>query len=118
MTAHIKVRAAPWLDVTSVEIIGGTTPPPPGTHGMNAAATVSLFKTSIPSHPLVMGKEEGSAEEVDARMVRYESDIPLKVHEGTHWIIAIVRGERPMDDALPFMPIQPLAFTNPIYIAH
>ena len=32
------------------------------------------------------------------------------------WILAIVRGERQMDDALPFMPIQPLAFTNPIYL--
>lgn len=118
LTTHLKVRAAPWIDVTSIEILGGTTPPAPGTHGMNAAATVSLFKGSVPSHPLVMGKEEGTPEEIQARTVRFDQDIPIKVPEGTHWIIAIVRGDRPMDDALPFMPIQPLAFTNPIYIAH
>ncbi|MBX3231765.1 MAG: PHP domain-containing protein [Labilithrix sp.] len=118
LTARLKVRAAPWLDVTSVEILGGTTPPPPSTHGMNAASTVSLFKAAVQSKPLQLGREEGTLEEAQARTLRFEQEIPISVPEGTHWVIAIARGERPMDDALPFMPIQPLAFTNPVYIAH
>jgi len=28
-----------------------------------------------------------------------------------------VRGTRAMDDVLPYMPIQPLAFTNPIWLS-
>jgi hypothetical protein len=118
VTAHVKVRAAPWIDVTSVEIIAGTTPPPAGTHGMNAAATVSLWKQSLPTHPLQMGKEEGALEEAQARTLRFEGDVPIRIPDGSHWVIAIVRGERAMDDALPFMPIQPMAFTNPIWISH
>jgi hypothetical protein len=118
VNAHVKVRAAPWVDVTSVEIIGGTTPPTPGTHGMNAAAVVSLWKQSVPTHPLQLGKEEGTLEEAQQRTVRFDADVPIKIPDGSHWVIAIVRGERAMDDALPFMPIQPLAFSNPIYVAH
>ena len=118
VTAHVKVRAAPWIDLTSIEIIGGTTPPPPGTHGMNAAAIVSLWKETLPSHPLQTGKEEGTLEEAQARTVRFEGDVAIKIPDGTHWVIVIARGDRPMDDALPFMPIQPLAFSNPIYVAH
>jgi hypothetical protein len=118
LNAHVKVRAVPWIDITSIEIIGGTTPPSPGTHGMDASAVVSLWKQTLPSKPLQMGKEEGTLEEAQSRTLRFEGDAPIKVHEGTHWIIVVVRGERPMDDALPFMPIQPLAFSNPIYIAH
>ena len=28
----------------------------------------------------------------------------------------IARGERRMDDVLPFMPVPPFGFTNPIYV--
>ena len=116
ISGHIRVRAAPWVDVTSVEVIAGL-PPPAGTKAP-FNATVSLYKTSVPSRPTAMGKEEGRLDEAQARTLRYESDVSLKVPEGAKWIIAIVRGERAMDDALPFMPIQPLAFTNPVWIAH
>lgn len=116
-TAHVKVRAAPWIDLTSIEILAGTTPPPPGTHGMNAAATVSLWKQSLPSHPPQMGKEEGPLEEAQARTLRFEEDVPITIPDGSNWIIVVARGDRAMDDALPFMPIQPLGFSNPIYVA-
>jgi hypothetical protein len=117
---RIKVRAAPWIDVTSVEIIAGlpAPPPPPAQHGFNvpAGSIASLFKAAVVSHPTQLGKEEGKLEEAQARTVRFDGDLTLKVPDSARWIIAIVRGERAMDDALPFMPIQPLAFTNPIWL--
>jgi len=33
------------------------------------------------------------------------------------FVVVVVRGNRTMDDVLPYMPIQPLAFTNPIWLA-
>jgi hypothetical protein len=119
LSGKLKVRAAPWIDVTSVEVIAGL-PPPAAGHGFSATpgSTVSLFKAAVPSHPLGLGKEEGKLDEVHARTLRFETDLSLKPPEGARWIVVIVRGDRPMDDALPFMAIQPLAFTNPIYLGH
>jgi hypothetical protein len=116
--ARLKVRAAPWVDVTSIEILAGLPPPPQPPHGgaTTSGSTVSLFKTTIPSHPTQMGKEEGTLEEAHARTLRWEGEVALKIPETARWVVAMVRGDRAMDDALPFMPIQPLAFTNPIYI--
>ena len=63
-----------------------------------------------------MQKGEGTLEELQARTVRFEAELDLRPPESARWVIAIVRGDRVMDDAIPFMPIQPLAFTNPIYL--
>lgn len=119
VNAKLKVRAAPWLDVTSIEIIAGVPPPPPphGAYATVVSGTQSLFKQAVASQPTQMGREEGKLEELHARTVRFDNDsIPLKIPDGAKWVIVIVRGERAMDDALPFMQIQPLAFTNPIYL--
>ena len=78
---------------------------------------VPLFKKSLPSRPTKLGAEEGTLEEAAARALRFESDLALQLPEGARWVVAVVRGDRPLDDALPFMPVQPLAFTNPIWIA-
>jgi hypothetical protein len=114
LNGRLKVRAAPWIDVTSVEVIAGV--PPLAPHVPSTVA--SVFKSPVQSRPTYLGKEEGNLEESYARTVRFETDLQLRVPEGARWLIAIVRGERKMDDALPFMPIQPLAFTNPIYLPH
>jgi hypothetical protein len=113
----IRVLAAPWIDVTSLELIAGLPPPAPThTYATPPGSTVSIYKAPIPSRPLQVEKEEGTLEELQSRSVRFETELALKLPEGARWVIAIVRGERLMDDALPFMPIQPLAFTNPIYL--
>lgn len=120
LSGKLKVRAAPWIDVTSVEVIAGLPPPSPSPHTYSTApgSTVSLFKAPVVSKPTELGKAEGKLDELHARTIRFETDLSLKVPEAARWIIVIVRGDRAMDDALPFMPIQPLAFTNPIYLGH
>jgi hypothetical protein len=111
IAGRLKVRAAPWIDVTSVEVIAGVP-----SHGHGPGSVVSLYKTTVASKPTVLGKEEGQLEEVQARTIRLDTDLSLRLPDGARWVIAVARGDRRMDDALPFMPIQPLAFTNPIYI--
>ncbi len=125
-SGKLRIRAAPWVDVTSVEVIVGFAPSPPSpTPGGATAALVPgagrrevLFKSKIPSRPTRLGKEEGTLEEAAARTVRLETDLNLAIPEGARWIAVVVRGDRALDDALPFMPIQPLAFTNPIWFTH
>ncbi len=116
INGRLKVHAAPWIDVTSVEIIAGL--PPAASHTYSAApgSTVSLYKTPMPTKPTQLGKAEGTLEEAHKRTLRLDTEVTLKVPETARWMIAIVRGDRVMDDVLPFMPIQPLAFTNPIYL--
>jgi len=113
VSGKLRVRAAPWVDVTSVEILVGT-----AAGGQPAAGRRdTVFKAAVVSRPTKLGKEEGTAEEAAARTIRFESDFSFKLPEGARWVVVIARGERKIDDALPFMPIQPLGFTSPVWIA-
>jgi len=98
LTAKLRVRAAPWVDVTAVDILAGIPPQAKDQVG----TVVSVYKKSIPSTHDV---------------VRFDESLSIDLPAGARWIIVIARGERPLDDVLPFMPIQPLGFTNPVWIA-
>jgi hypothetical protein len=98
---HIRVRAAPWVDVTRVEIVVG-------------GRVVQSF--DVPSRPTQLGAEEGTLEEARARTIRFDRDIEVPVGPDNGWVQVIARGERRMDDVLPFMPVPPMGFTNPVYV--
>lgn len=123
VAGKLRVSAAPWVDVTSVEVITGFPPSPPSAAGSPSGAVPStpgrreiLFQSKIPSRPTRLGRPEGTLEEAGARTVRFETTLNLKVPDGARWIVVVVRGDRQLDDVLPFMPIQPLAFTNPVWL--
>ena len=99
--AHVRVRAAPWLDVTRVEIV------------VSGHVAQSF---DVPSRPTKLGPEEGSLEEAQGRTIRFDRDLDLSIGEGNGWVQVVARGDRRMDDVLPFMPVPPLAFTNPVYV--
>lgn len=114
---HVRVLAAPWVDVTTLEIV---------------AQGQVLAKRTFPSRPLGLGPEVGSLEEAEARTVRWEGDVDVTLPPPPppppsvpgkpdaparpQWLIAIAKGDRKMDDILPFMPVAPMAFTNPVWI--
>jgi hypothetical protein len=98
---HVRVRAAPWVDVTEVEIVV-------------SGRVVQTFE--VPTRPTQLGPEVGSLEEARARTIRFDHDIDLLIGDSNGWVQVIARGERRMDDVLPFMPVPPLAFTNPVYV--
>jgi hypothetical protein len=99
--AHVRVRAAPWVDVTQLEIVAGGK---------------VLVTIPIPGRPTGIGKETGDAAELAARVLRYEGNVPLTLEPGTRWVLAIARGKRKLDDVLPFMPVEPIGLTNPVWI--
>ena len=98
---HLVVRAAPWIDVTSATLV---------------VRGVASQTFDVPTRAMLTGPEEGPLEEAQARTVRLDTQVGLDVGAEPTWVMVVVRGTRPMDDILPFMPIAPLAFTNPIYI--
>jgi hypothetical protein len=110
MHARLRVRAPPWMDITQVEIVAGDP-------GGAAKSHVVVHRAAVSSRPTETGKEVGSLAQAAARTVRYEADLALALPEGARWVVAIARGERRMDDALAFMPVQPFAFTNPVWLA-
>ncbi len=99
--AHVRVRAAPWVDVTRVDVVVG-------------GHVVQSF--DVPSRPTQLGPEEGTLEQVQERTIRFDRDVDVAVGPDNGWVQVIARGERRMDDVLPFMPVPPLAFTNPVYV--
>jgi hypothetical protein len=98
---HVVVRAAPWVDVTSVEIV---------------AASLSLKTFPVPSRPTTLGPEPGTLGEAEARTVRFDQEFTLPLGPASTWVVAVARGTRRLDDILPFMPTVPLAFTNPVWV--
>jgi hypothetical protein len=106
LRGHLRIRAAPWIDVSRAEIVVG------GTAG--GASVVRTY--DVPSRPTQLGAEPGTLDEAGARTLRFDRDIEVPVGAENTWVQVIARGERRMDDVLPFMPVPPLAFTNPVYV--
>jgi hypothetical protein len=103
---HLRVRAAPWIDVTRIDVFAG-----------QIGGSWRLVQSySSPGRPLEIGSEPGTLEEASARTIRFDDDIEVPVGPDNGWIQIVARGDRRMDDILPFMPVPPLAFTNPIYV--
>ncbi len=101
LKGHLRIRAAPWVDVTSAEVIVGGKP----------IATIP-----IAPRPFTVGPEAGEKDEAQARTTRYDDELLVPVPPENTWVVVIVRGDRKMDDALPFMPVPPRAFTNPVFV--
>jgi hypothetical protein len=101
LPVHVTVRAAPWVDVTSLEVVVGGQ---------------EVQKTAIPSRPTGLGPPEGTLDEEQARTVRFDGQVSVPVGPDSTWMMVLARGARPMDDILPFMPVTPLGFSNPIWI--
>jgi len=101
LTGHLRIRAAPWVDVTKVEIVVG-------------GKVVQNFE--VTSRPTQLGAEPGTLAEAGERTIRFDRDITVAVGPDNGWVQIIARGERRMDDVLPFMPVPPLGFTNPVYV--
>jgi hypothetical protein len=101
VAGHVRVRAAPWIDVTRIEVVTG-------------GRVVQTY--DVPSRPTRVGPEPGTLEEAAARTVRFDQDIDVPVGPNNGWVQIIARGERRMDDVLPFMPVPPMGFTNPVYV--
>jgi hypothetical protein len=91
-----------------VEIVVG------GVGGAGGATVAQTYE--VPSRPTQLGPEPGTLDEAGARTVRFDRDIEVAVGAENTWVQVIARGERRMDDVLPFMPVPPLAFTNPVYV--
>lgn len=101
LKGHVRIVAAPWVDVSRVEVI----------------VDGKLAQTfDVPSRPTQLGPELGTLAEAQARTVRFDADFDVRVGPDNGWVQIIARGDRRMDDVLPFMPVPPLAFTNPVYV--
>ena len=98
---HLRVRAAPWVDVSRIDIV------------VSGKVVQTL---EVPSRPTQLGPEPGTLAEAQDRTIRFDRDIEVAVGPDNGWIQIVARGLRPMDDVLPFMPVPPLGFTNPIYV--
>jgi hypothetical protein len=99
---HVAITAAPWIDVTDVEVLLGTT---------------SVTRVPIPAKPRLAAAAPRDLATARANALRFERDFDVPFEGASKFVVVVVRGTRPMDDVLPYMPIQPFAFTNPIWLA-
>jgi hypothetical protein len=114
LRGHLRVRAAPWVDISHVEIVVGDQVGNPDRGSAPLATVVQTI--DVPSRPTEIGPEPGTLEEAQDRTIRLDRDLLVPMGPTNAWVQVIVRGDRRMDDVLPFMPVPPLAFTNPVYV--
>lgn len=103
LSARVTIRAPPWLDVSSFEVIAGNQ---------------QIHHQSLPARELAAGGDGGSNEEAIDRAVRFDGDIQLAIPPAARWVVLIARGDGADDDAIPGIRLRPLAFTQPIWLAH
>ena len=101
--AHVTVRAAPWIDVTSLDIV------------VSGRVVQTI---AIPKRLTTTGPEPGSLAEAQLRTLRLEETVNIDVGATDGWMLLVARGERKLDDVLPSMPVTPMAFTNPVWLLH
>jgi hypothetical protein len=66
--------------------------------------------------PTQLGPLTESLVELQARSIRLDVDLHVDLPKVPTWVVVVSRGTRLLDDVLPFMPVPPRAFTNPIWI--
>jgi hypothetical protein len=103
---HLRVRAAPWVDVASIDVVVGQIG--------SGYKVVDSFE--VQSRPTQIGVEPGTLAEAQDRTIRFDHDLDVAIGPDNGWVQVVVRGNRRMDDVLPFMPVPPLGFTNPVYV--
>lgn len=99
LVAGVSVYAAPWLDVAEIFLV---------------ADGVVASRVDLERRPGRTGREDGTLADAQARTLRYRGE--LAVPDGAKWVMAFARGQRKMDDVLAFMPVVPMAFTNPVWL--
>jgi hypothetical protein len=98
---HVTVRAAPWIDVTSLEIVVGG---------------VVVQTLPVTSTPTEIGPLPEPLAELERRSIRLDVDVHVDLPKVPTWVVVVARGTRLLDDVLPFMPVPPRAFTNPVWL--
>jgi hypothetical protein len=101
LRGHLRVLAAPWIDVHTVQII------------VNGRVVATR---ELPARELRTGPEPGSRADVLQRMVRIEEDVDVPTLPSDTWTMVVARGTVKLDAFLPSTPYLPMAFSNPIWI--
>jgi hypothetical protein len=84
--------------------------------GQINGGTKVIESFEVPNRATQIGTEPGTLAEAQDRTVRFDHDLDVAIGPDNGWVQVVVRGNRRMDDVLPFMPVPPMAFTNPVYI--
>lgn len=98
---EVVVRAAPWIDVSSVELVAGGQ---------------VLVSREVPHRRLELGPPTGSLEEARAGAVRFRSVVEVQLPPGARGLVAIARGTERTGSALPGVDFRPMGFSNPMVI--
>lgn len=101
MRVHLEVYAAPWIDVTHVDLY----------LGQHVALSLPVDPV-----PLRVGPEPGDPPERFARALRLVRDLELDTPAGPSFVVAVARGDKKLEWVLPATALPPLAITNPVWL--
>jgi hypothetical protein len=100
-TVQVRVRAAPWVDVSQVELWAGGK---------------KVWSRALAPRPLRTGPPGADAEQERSAAVLLDEAVTVELPEGARALVAAARGERPVGKLVPLGSIPSFAFTNPLRI--
>lgn len=98
---HLEAYAAPWVDLTRIDLY----------LDMHVAQSFAIDPV-----PLRVGPESGDPSALFARARRFARDFEIDAPSNAGFVLAVARGETPLDWVLPATALPPLAITNPVWL--
>jgi hypothetical protein len=96
---RVKVSAPPWVDVRELEAWVG------GKVALRRPLSERRISVDVP---------EGTLDEARAAALRFDGELLVPVASGARALVIVVKGDAAVVEAMPTMPYQPMAFSNPM----
>lgn len=98
-TVHVKLQAAPWVDVRRVELWSGGR---------------VVWQRDLPERALRVGPPGADAAAERRAALLLDEDVTVEVPSGARTLLATARGDRSLSTVLPGVVALPFALTNPL----
>ncbi len=99
ITVHVRLQAAPWIDVRHVELWAGGVP---------------VWHRELAERAVRVGPPGPDAASERSEAVRFDEDVTIAVPPGARAVLAVARGARSLKATLPGVDALPVAVTNPL----
>lgn len=101
VTVRLRLRAAPWVSVHQLELRSGGK---------------IIWSKELVARPLIVGPPKPDAEAQRQEAILFDETVTVELPQGARALIAIARGDQPLNRVTPLDAFPSIAFTNPLLI--
>lgn len=100
-TVQLRLRAAPWVSAQRIELWAGGK---------------VVWSKELSSRPLTVGPPGANAEQQRKDAILFEESVSVELPENARTLVAVARGDQPLNRVTPLGAIPSVAITNPLLL--